>query len=226
MSTSAAPDGSPAIRLGEGNADTLSNDGRWALTTSTAGDRITALAVGAGDARALTPHGITAYAGAWWLPGDGHIVFNGRQAGSGLRAYVQELGEGPPRPVTPEGTFAVGVPPPGDHVAATSAGAGLFLYPLAGGPAVPVDGSEQGDRVSGWAADGRSVWVFRRSEVPARIHRLDLATGRRELWRTVSPADPAGVFSITNFLVTPDGRSYAYSFSRVLSDLYLVEGLR
>jgi eukaryotic-like serine/threonine-protein kinase len=219
-------DGSPAVRLGEGNADTLSNDGRWALTTSTTADRISALAVGAGDARALTPHGITGYAGAWWLPGDGRIVFNGRRAGSGLRAYVQGLAEGEPEPVTPEDTVAVGVPPLGDCVAATSQGTGLSLYPLNGGPAVAVGGSEPGDRVSGWAADGRSLWVFRRDEVPARIHRLDLATGRRELWRTVSPADPAGVFSVTNFLVTADGRSYAYSFSRVLSDLYVVEGVR
>jgi sugar lactone lactonase YvrE len=219
-------DGSPATRLGDGNADTLSNDGKWALTTSAAGDRIVALSVGAGEARALAPHQVTAYAGAWWLPGDDRIVFNGREGGSGLRAYVQGLTEGAPQPVTPEGTFAVGVPPQGQQVAAASATAGLALYPLAGGAPAPVGGSEQGDRPAGWSADGRSLWVFRRGEVPARIHRVDLATGRREAFRTVSPADPAGVFSVTNFLITPDGRSYAYSFSRVLSDLYVVEGVR
>jgi hypothetical protein len=70
------------------------------------------------------------------------------------------------------------------------------------------------------------VWVFRRGQVPARIHRIDLASGRRELWRTIAPADAAGVFSITSFVLTPDGRSYAYSFSRVLSDLYVVDGVR
>ncbi len=40
------------------------------------------------------------------------------------------------------------------------------------------------------------------------------------------PSDPAGVGLINPAFVTPDGRHYVYSFRRVLSDLYLAEGLR
>jgi hypothetical protein len=38
--------------------------------------------------------------------------------------------------------------------------------------------------------------------------------------------DPAGVSAIGPILVGPDGKSYVYSYRRVLSDLYLIEGLR
>jgi hypothetical protein len=62
--------------------------------------------------------------------------------------------------------------------------------------------------------------------MPVRIFRLDPATGRRELWKQIMPADHTGVVEIRGFLPTPDGRAYAYSDVRVLSNLYVAEGLR
>lgn len=40
------------------------------------------------------------------------------------------------------------------------------------------------------------------------------------------PSSPAGVRAIFTFMLSADGTPYAYSYNRVLSDLYLVEGLR
>jgi hypothetical protein len=51
-------------------------------------------------------------------------------------------------------------------------------------------------------------------------------TGRREVWKDLMPADPAGVERISNVLVAPDGKSYAYCYARLLSDLFVVEGLK
>jgi hypothetical protein len=39
------------------------------------------------------------------------------------------------------------------------------------------------------------------------------------------PADAAGVGSLSSF-PTPDGSAYVYSYTRTLSDLFLVEGVR
>jgi hypothetical protein len=61
--------------------------------------------------------------------------------------------------------------------------------------------------------------------VPAHVYQLDIASGRRELWKTLIPSDSAGVYSIFEFQVTPDGRAYAYSYMRLLSQLYLAKGL-
>ena len=44
--------------------------------------------------------------------------------------------------------------------------------------------------------------------------------------KEVTPVDPAGIFWPNSILMTPDGKGYAYSVTRVLSDLYLVEGLK
>jgi hypothetical protein len=56
--------------------------------------------------------------------------------------------------------------------------------------------------------------------------RVDLATGRRDPWMDIVPADPAGAQSIPDVKFSADGKSYAYSVVRLLSDLYVVEGLK
>jgi hypothetical protein len=54
-----------------------------------------------------------------------------------------------------------------------------------------------------------------------------MTIGRREAWLDTSPPDPTGVDRVGWALavLTPDGRYYAYSYLRTLSDLVLVEGL-
>ena len=63
------------------------------------------------------------------------------------------------------------------------------------------------------------------AELPAKVFRFDIATGRKELWRTLMPADAAGIYSL-DVLPRRGGDAYVYSFNRILSDLYLVEGVR
>jgi hypothetical protein len=55
---------------------------------------------------------------------------------------------------------------------------------------------------------------------------MDLASGQRRLWKEITPADPAGTYGIRGLVVNPDGKSYVYDLGRILSDLYLVEGLK
>ena len=40
------------------------------------------------------------------------------------------------------------------------------------------------------------------------------------------PLDPAGVERISNVVIAPDAHAYAYAFARVLSDLFVVQGLK
>ena len=70
------------------------------------------------------------------------------------------------------------------------------------------------------------VYLWKRGDVPARVTRVDVETGKREVWKDLLPADPAGVERISNVLVTPDGKGYAYCYARLLSDLFIVEGLK
>ena len=54
--------------------------------------------------------------------------------------------------------------------------------------------------------------------------RLRIATGERLHWKTLAPQDPIGVNSITGVVIADDERSYAYSYRRVLSDLFVADG--
>ena len=60
--------------------------------------------------------------------------------------------------------------------------------------------------------------------LPTRILKLNLTTGQREIWKELEPADSAGVFTVNMIFMTRDGDSYAYSYRRMLSDLYLADG--
>jgi hypothetical protein len=74
---------------------------------------------------------------------------------------------------------------------------------------------------------GSISWTRRYpGERSLRIDRLELATGKRTFFREIAPADPTGVGSISSVQITPDGKSYCYSFMRGLSRLYVVDGLR
>jgi len=75
-----------------------------------------------------------------------------------------------------------------------------------------------------FSADGKSLQVRTRT-IPVEIFNIDMASGHREPWKQIAPADPAGALMVFRIAFSTDGKSYAYSVSRVLSDLYVVNGL-
>jgi hypothetical protein len=85
---------------------------------------------------------------------------------------------------------------------------------------------EPGERPDAWSADGRWLYVHRATDLPSRVFRVDVVSGRREMWKVLAPAEPAGAYLLGPIRITPDGSTYAYTVSRHISDLYLVEGLR
>jgi hypothetical protein len=54
---------------------------------------------------------------------------------------------------------------------------------------------------------------------------VNLKTGERTPWKVLDPADPSGVNRVLGVSLTPDGQYYVYNYRRLLSTLYLVEGL-
>ena len=74
--------------------------------------------------------------------------------------------------------------------------------------------------------DGRQLFIEREGKVPNAVQRLDLATGRVEPWKELTLEDRAGIVRISPVQVAADGRSWAYGYVRVLSNLYVVEGLK
>ncbi len=220
-------DGSPAIRLSDGIGTALSPDGKWALARpNITPSPLVQLPTGVGEAKPLTHDSINHLLGRW-LPDGKHLVFSGNETGHGFRLYVESLDEGKPRPISPEGVNpAVVISPKGDYAASVGPDHKIYLYPIAGGEPVPVPGTEPDEAPTGWSADGRSIYVFRFGEIPAKLFEVELSTGKRKLWKELVPADAAGIDTIRGITITPDARAYIYGYIRTLSDLYLVEGLK
>jgi eukaryotic-like serine/threonine-protein kinase len=217
-----------AVRLGDGESVTLSPDGKWVLAlTMSSPAQLILMPSGAGDAQQIT-HDKLYHSWARWLPDSQGIIFTAKQEGSGARIYLQKSISGQATPISPEGIdpLVIALAPDGKQVAGVGPDGMANLYSLSGGPTKTVPGFLNGEQPIEWSADGKSLYVYRPGEFPAKVTELDLATGKRTLWRSLAPADPAGVSQIGPIVMTPDGASYIYGYHRTLSDLYLVEGLK
>jgi eukaryotic-like serine/threonine-protein kinase len=222
-------EGATAVRLGEGAAGTLSPDGKWVASVlhSSSEPQVALFPTGAGESTKL-PKGGLFIQRPDWLPDGKNLLFTANEVGHGARVYVQDLVGGKPRAITPEGyrSFRLTVSPDAKFFAAKGPDDRFYLYPIAGGEPTALPGLSGLDVPVRWSADGRSLFVYRRGVVPAKAYRVDVATGRAELWKELMPADAAGVTDIVAICPTPDGRSYVYSYNRLLSNLYIVEGLK
>jgi len=222
-------DGSPALRLGNGVAARFSPDGHVALAIvrQDALVRFAIYPIGAGEPKLLPPTAIRIEQ-ADWLPDGRRIVFSGSEPDRGSRIWVQGVDDSKPTPVSPEGyrLFARGISHDGKAVTVVGPDQRFYLYPVAGGEPAPIPGLVKGDIPSGWTGDGRYIFVRVRGEVPQRVMKLDVATGRKEIWKELMPPDPAGIWLISPVWITPDEKNYVYSFARSLADLYVVDGLR
>jgi len=102
----------------------------------------------------------------------------------------------------------------------------IYLFSVDGGEPKQIAGTESGEYPTGFSSDGRSLFVITRGQIPAHVFRVDIASGQRTLWRSFAPADAAGIDTIRGVEVSADNKSYVYGYTRTLSDLYLVQGLK
>jgi len=218
-------DGSAPIRLGEGNAFGFSPDGKWAAATSAgAGRQVTLLPTGAGQPKKVEVSGLEAVGGASFFPDGKRLIVTGSEHGHAFRTYAVNISDGKPTPITPEGVVSYVLSHDGENVAALDVSGNIAIYPVEGKPPRSVPGTH-GMLPVQWAVDGHSVFTTVPDEIPARIFRIDVASGRQELVRKLQPGDSGGVYSLWALRLSPDGKSYAYSYRQTLSDLYVAEGL-
>ncbi|MCG3194807.1 MAG: Serine/threonine-protein kinase PknD [Thermoanaerobaculia bacterium] len=227
-------DGSPAIRLGEGKATSLSPDGKWALAIRTGSDgthQLVALPAGAGKVQEFPRGALVRQEWAVFMPSGASILIAGSEDGKPVSLWLQDFpAAGPPRPAGGEGVNSVfgalAVSPDGKWVAAPGPEEKIWLFSLEDRPARMVPGAEPREVPVQWTRDGTHLIVYQSRDLPARVSRIEVATGKREPIRQIQPADVSGVLSITRLRMTPDEKAYVYTFSRILSDLFVAEGLR
>ena len=221
-------DGSPAVRIGEGNGLALSTDGRWALAgQDMQHGELALMPTGPGEPRMLSKSNLNIQA-ATFFPDGARILISGNEPGRGSRLFVQDIQGGQPRAISPEG---VGNPfpsvaPDGKSVVATGPDARVAVYPTEPGEPRPVPGLEPDDIPLSWSREGNSIFVYRPSGPLLRVELVDVRTGRRTVWKEIRPPDPSGVDQVGPIMIAPDESSYVYSYRRSLDDLFLATGLK
>jgi len=220
-------DGSPAIRLGEGSGLSLSPDGKWALSRlNVTPSPLVLYPTGVGEMERLKDDGLN-HISAAFLPDGKRFVFSGMEPGHGIRLYSESLDNPKAHPFSMEGlSSGLVLSRDGQWVAARGPDEKVYLFPVNGGEPKLVPNLQPFEMVSGWTGDGRAVYVMARGQVPAQVYLVDLVSGRRTLWKSMEPADSAGIDTIGRVTVSADGKAYVYSYVRTLSDLYLVQGLK
>jgi hypothetical protein len=76
-----------------------------------------------------------------------------------------------------------------------------------------------------WTPDGRGLLVAHREGLPWIVERLDLASGQRTAALTIRAHDPAGI-RLSVFGISRDAKYYVHTYARLMSDLYVVAGLK
>lgn len=221
--------GGDAVRLGEGRALALSPDGKWALALRAGPPaKLVLLPTGPGEERALPSSGLTEYYSASWFPDGRRILFVAAGSDTQPHSYIQDVGGGQARTVGDGTVQAVLVSPDGKDLAGIGPGGDFEMLPVDGGEPRPIRGVLPGDDLVQWSSDGRFLYLQGSGDSAVEFFRVSLATGRRESWKKAEAADPVGLIGIQPAAVrmTPDGRSYVYSYWKTLTELYLVDGLK
>ena len=219
-----------AVRLGEGEAKALSPDGKWVLGISK--ETFVLYPLGAGSPRVLPLTGIKPpfdIHWALWFPAGNKLLIsvNFFAPTFSARLYALDLETARLEPLSPEdrsaGTSMTHPFSPDARRLLVSVldNRPYGIYSLEGGGFQDI-GLSLPDLPIRWSSDGR--YIFYRSLTDQRlVYRLDLQSGRKELWTTLR----VDAMSQVSWVVTTgDGKSIAYTYNREQADLYLVKGLR
>jgi eukaryotic-like serine/threonine-protein kinase len=226
---------SPALALGDGLPTAISPDGNWVATLDeTVPPNVVLLPTGVGKPVQLTANGWEYTRSMHWMPDSSALVVNAVEPGHKPRVYLIDVKSKKIQPVLPEGIRG-GLPSPDGKLLLGSDGDTRKIYTLKGnevGTVVQV--SESGAKlpqldarelIDRWTKDGKSLFIWNYEGVP-RLDRLEIASGKRVSMYSIIPPDSSGIVNFTYCRASADGKAHVCSAHRLLSDLFVVNGLR
>ena len=213
-------------RLGDGQALTLSDDGKRVLAVMhTTPPQYVIYSVSDGTATKIGV-AVSHPQNALFHPDGKRFVFQGG-AGGADQLWIQDLGSGQTRAISQMGVSMTGraISPDGQYTAASGPDGKLALNPVEGGAPRAVAGAQSTDRLIQWSQDSKSLLVYNPYVLPARIERLDYASGKREFLREVTPSDLSGVRYL-DLVMSADLTTVVLGVQRQFGVVELAQGLK
>ncbi len=213
------------VHIADGLAMAISPDGRWvaSLLVRDTG-KLNLQPVGAGEPKTISGGGVQ-YQWVHFFPDSARLLVSGHEPGKPMRLYTQSIGGEKPRPLAADIPANNGViSPDGTTIASMREDGKLVLYPVAGGEPTALQTAQPLMPIA-WTNDGQ--WVFAHGKMmglPVSVFRVNVKTGKAELWKQIAPSDREGVTDLAHILIAQGGKSYFYSHHRNLSELFIVEG--
>ena len=103
---------------------------------------------------------------------------------------------------------------------------GVVLYPADGGTPRTVPGVGSDFVPVQWSKDSSALYGYRAGEIPAKVYRIDIASGKKAVIQELLTPESVGVVAVSPVVVDHEASRFAYSYYQVLSTLYLVSGVR
>jgi hypothetical protein len=190
--------------------------------------QVTLLPIGAGQPRSVEVRGLERIQSGWarFLTDGQRLITNGNERGHATRCYVLDLAGGKPKAVTPEGTVCGPSSPDSRFVVGVGPNSAVAIYPIEEGSPRMIPGLEAGFLPVQWSSDGSMLYGYHTGELPSRIYKVGIDSGKQTVVQELRPGVPAGVVMVAPVQVSRDGTRFAYSYNQTLSVLYLISGLR
>ncbi|MCI0412087.1 WD40 repeat domain-containing serine/threonine protein kinase [bacterium] len=221
-------DGSPAVRLAGGAPESFSPDGKWVLA-GVGAQKIILVPTGAGNARSFEYPEYSDVFTIAAMPDGKNVLAMGLKNKAETVLLMQNIDGGKPGFIATKGLRATpfsAISRDGEFLLMQNSEGKSFSFALATQAVTPIPELEPDEIPFQWTGDGSNVLVLNRFVLPSKVFKVNISTGERQLFREVRPPDLTGVTSIRSILFFRDETSFAYSYQRQLSTLYLVENLR
>ena len=220
-------DGSPGVRLGDGHAEQLSADGKWALVSLFDRSEVRSLLypTGVGEPKPLVFEPGVRVLRVVLFPDGKRLAVQAKVGDGAPKLYVRDLDHPALKVLGEQPGYLLAVSRDEQDLLLAD-GISIAMVPVGGGPVREVKVAE--DQHSGFAGEdlarGLLIYPHRVTDGVITVNRVPMDGGPRTVAHELRPPFLEG--SVQHLSFSLDGKAYAYSYVRAPSRLYLVEGLK
>jgi dipeptidyl aminopeptidase/acylaminoacyl peptidase len=219
--------GSSPVRLGPGFPLSVSPDGKWIAAQVPSTGLPVFYPTGPGEPVSVSGFVMNApVLVAQWFSDSRHALLCGVLGGNAAaRCYRFDVRvNATPEPVTSEGTVGAVLGPDDRTLVVRMQDRTFRRSTIGGGTGTPVGFIQPDDTLLALSRDLTSVFV-RKDAIPALVERIDLTTGKRSPVKAIGPPESSAVINVEVWDWQENG-GYAYTYTRQLSQLFVVNGIR